>query len=187
MVLLAVAVLIATFVVRRLFSLHKIHSKIKHIPGVMQVFELSPIRIPFLSTHLYLTSDEDLDKACLLYGDAETQTLSIATSTTPLVFISDPKMLKEYFITKGHLFEKPGYEVVNFFGEDNILTATNTEKWKKHYKICSAAFTPKNLMYVCKVADKSCDLLFEIWNERLKENGSMILDVNEYSNLTLGK
>ena len=110
--------------------------------------------------------------------------MTMMSKTT--VHVSDHNMLREMLVTKAANFQKPkeAYETLNIFGE-SILTALNQESWKKHHKICSPGFSPRNLNYMCKVAVQTCDLMFERWNKQLESEKEMVLNVGNYSDITL--
>ncbi|EFC42580.1 predicted protein [Naegleria gruberi] len=156
----------------------------KHVPGAWQLLSFSFFYIPFLSPYSYIGSYNNLVKAVEKYGDPITKTFRLTTSKSNSVWISDPKLLKEYFIAKAHNFEKPNYNVAAFFGE-NILSAQNNESWKKHFKVCNPAFGPKNLKYLCKVAVESCNSMFEMWDRRCDGTNNCILEHDDYPNLSL--
>jgi len=69
--------------------------------------------------------------------------------------------------------------VFNLFGE-NILSIldANSDKWRRHHKICSPAFASQNLAFICQVAGQSIDLLFKTrWEKNIKEhshNGKIV-------------
>ncbi|KAF0973308.1 hypothetical protein FDP41_008515 [Naegleria fowleri] len=148
-------------------------------------------RIPFLSPYYYLGSSDLLQKIIKEKGDPETKTFRTTLPDRNVLFVSDKNMLKEMMVTKSNNFEKPklSYELLNIFGE-SILTCLNNETWKKHFKVCSPGFSPVNLQFMCKVAVKSCDLLFEKWEQELKrQQGAtqkmIMLQVEHYSDATL--
>ena len=66
-----------------------------------------------------------------------------------------------------------------------MASVSGSESWKRHFKVCNPGFSPKNLEFVCKVASASSDLLFKDWNKKIEKDNHMILNVTDYSDLTL--
>ena len=186
---LLVAVLVLFALYKFIVASYGVYSqanKLKMIPGVSQYF-FSPFYIPFFAPYAYMGNSKHVPEFIEKYGD-KNKTFRLSFIDRSALWISDPKLLKEFFITKATHFDKPKfvYEMMNIFGE-NILTAMNNDTWKKHFRICSPAFVPKNLEYTCRVATKTCDLMFKNWNRKIEKNGNMQLTVGDYSDITLGK
>ncbi|EFC38409.1 predicted protein [Naegleria gruberi] len=163
------------------FRLYKQYSKVSNIPGVFQLLELSPFRIPLLSPYYYFGSVKEIENVVDSYSNDETKTARIVTKDAPIVLISDPKLFKEFFILKANCYEKPDFKFITMFGE-NIVSAVNNERWKRHFKVCSPAFSPQNLIYVCQVACQSAELLFERWS---KDESGVMLSNDDFSDITL--
>ncbi|KAL9655480.1 hypothetical protein ABK040_011873 [Willaertia magna] len=175
------------------FILFKNYLKWKHIPGIWQI-TVAPFRIPLLAPHLFVGDQQYRETVIRKYGDPETNTLRVITCHGGGILFSDPKLLKEIYITKGSFFDKPmiEYEAFNIFGV-NILSALDNETWKKHHKVCAPAFSIKNLEHVCETAVKSMDLLMERkWKVQLEKKSIKVkgkegfeLDLGDYSDVTL--
>ncbi|KAG2370580.1 hypothetical protein C9374_000378 [Naegleria lovaniensis] len=82
-------------------------------------------------------------------------------------------MLKEVRSKKQHLFNKDDkLKVIEIFGE-SILSAPDTERWKKRHRVLSAAFSRGNLEFMCKVAVKTTDQLIKTkWEILLQCSGA---------------
>ena len=172
------------FMLHASLGVYKNWSKVKHIPGAYQ-FIFSFWRIPFLAPYIYFGNVKEFEPLMNNFGDTETKTFRISTMHENTVFISDPAMLKEFYLTKANNFEKPTkvYEMFNHFGE-NILSALNTESWRKHHRVCAPAFSSTNLEYMCEVAANSSDLLFKRWNESIQKHDCHMVTHNDFSNVT---
>ncbi|KAG2374400.1 hypothetical protein C9374_010970 [Naegleria lovaniensis] len=184
-VMVAVMVLILAKLIHSVYQVFQQMNKLKEIPGSWQ-FLFSPIRIPFFAPYFYLNSAFQMQKVIEKFGDPETKTFRLSLPDKNIVYVSDKNMLKEVMVTKSNNFEKPkpSYELLNIFGE-SILTCLNNETWKKHFKVCSPGFSPVNLQFMCKVAVKTCDLLFEKWDKQLEGKKEFMLQVGNYSDVTL--
>ncbi|KAG2370751.1 hypothetical protein C9374_014245 [Naegleria lovaniensis] len=103
----------------------------------------------------------------------------------------DKDSCKEIFLSKASSFGKPieiFYEPFNIFDKhaSSVLTAPDGPVWKKHHHVVSPSFSTSNLQYMCQVATKSCDLLFNTkWNKLLEKNNKFILDVEDFASVTL--
>ena len=177
-------ILLSVFVIST-YKVYKSYLKVKDIPGCWQYF-FSPVKIPFFAPYFYMGNTEETIKLVKQFGDKETKIVRISMVDRNTIFIVHPDMLKEYFLTKANTFEKPEfvYQMFNVYGE-NILSALNTESWKKHFRVCSPAFSSKNLEYMCKVATQSSELLFQRWDKGIKENKPFILPLGNFSDVTL--
>ncbi|KAG2377808.1 hypothetical protein C9374_008893 [Naegleria lovaniensis] len=185
--LTALGVILIGYFIWLFIGIYSQCSKLGHIPGTWQVW-FAPFRIPFFAPYLYLGSMGSIPQLAQMMGDAETQTLRISLAQRSIIWVSDPEMLKELLVTKANNFSKPKqiYEVLNPFDKgNNVLTAPHTEEWKKHFKICSPGFSSKNLEYMCKIAVESTDLMFKKWDEKLQQCSQFVLNVGDYSDITL--
>ncbi|KAG2377810.1 hypothetical protein C9374_008895 [Naegleria lovaniensis] len=182
---IAILVILLSIFVVATYKIYKSYLKVKHIPGCWQYF-FSPVKIPFFAPYFYMGNNLDTIRLVKQFGDKESKVVRVSMVDRNTVFIVNPEMLKEYFLTKGNSFEKPEfvYQMFNVYGE-NILSALNTESWKKHFRVCSPAFSSKNLEYMCKVATQSSELLFQRWNKGIKENSPFILPLGNFSDVTL--
>ena len=140
-------------------KIYKNAQQMSNIPGLWQVVA-SPIKIPLISPYLYMSCERKLLEWVEKFGDSKSKTMRISHMFGNTVVVQDRAMLKELLLTKANCFEKPRnvYDSFTVFGE-NILSAPNQERWKKHHNICYTAFSSKNLEYVAKIATESVDLL----------------------------
>lgn len=182
--LLALLAIIATLIIIATVKVLQMRQKIKHIPGTWQYF-YSLFRIPFIAPYLYFGPTDKMLELMDKIGDSETKTTSLSMINENSVWISDKDMIKELTITKASDFEKPKdfFDAINIFGEN--LASVQSENWKRHFKVCNPGFSPKNLEYVCKVAAQSSDLLFNEWKKVIEKDGKVVLQVTDYSDLTL--
>ncbi|KAL9645200.1 hypothetical protein ABK040_002401 [Willaertia magna] len=158
------------------------YRKLKHLKGVSQYFFM-PFRVPIIAPYVYFGGSKQLNETMNRFGDEETKTLRVSAVNGNSVQFCDPKLLKEIYVTKAGHFNKPeiAYTMFNVFGE-NILSALETETWKKHHKICAPAFSSKSLEYMCKVSSDAIDLLMET---RWTKDKAFNLDLGDFSDATL--
>lgn len=107
---------------------------VAHIPGTFQL-TFTPWRIPLISPVWYLGNVGTIVDDVRKYGDAENKIMRITYPDANMVLVSDPDMLKEFYLTKGNTFDKSSYvyDMFNVYGE-SILSAKDTETWRKHFK-----------------------------------------------------
>ena len=185
-------VMFLTYLLKSLFKLYSNYAKMKDIPGVIQFFEKAPFKIPILAPYFYIASFFETEKhAVKFFKENNCNLMRIVTANNSVICTNDPKLLKEIFITKASSFDKTDLTIAKVFGE-NIVTVLHTEEWKKHFKVCSPAFSPTNLRYMCKVTVESVEQLFERWNTKIQEggNGTCLLTKQDLSDITfqvLGK
>jgi len=88
-------------------------------------------------------------------------------------------MLKELYATKAGSVEKlDSLKATEFFGE-NIISLTDTEKWKKHHNTVAPAFSTGNLEYMSRVTCETIDLLGELrWDKDIEQKGFHLLDAH---------
>lgn len=104
-----------------------------------------------------------------------------------VVILNDPHLIKEMTVTKEKCFKKnpETYNAFRTFG-DNILSACNHEEWKIHHKICSPAFSSRNLQHLTQVAGHCVDEMVEFrWKRNYSIEQGFQMDMKDYSDLTL--
>jgi len=149
------------------------YQRVKCIPGFTTFF-YSP----------FYGNEHDMKQLLEKYGDPETKTMRMSMINGNDVLISDPAMLKEYFLKPNSFCKSNIHNMFNVFGE-NILSALNTQAWKRHHKVCAPAFSSTNLEYMCSVAVNSSELLFEKWDSSIKKDGTYLLEEEDFSNVTV--
>ena len=169
-------------------SIHQIilnYNKLKKIPGLVQFFSNAPIKIPFLSPYVQIASHNSstAEVANQVLMRENTNVMRIVTNGVPIIYTNDPKLFKEIFITKANSFPKTELAAAKVFGE-NLATVVDTEMWKRHFKVCSPAFSPTNLRYMCKVAGESIEHLFNRWDERMESEGKCQITKQDMSDIT---
>jgi cytochrome P450 len=82
----------------------------------------------------------------------------------PSLFISDPDMLNELYVTKNKYFDKNDL-IRNLFYPlmgDSILLSDSSEIWGKKRKVLSAAFYKEKLIMMC-------DLVKQCMNDKIRD------------------
>ncbi|EFC38517.1 predicted protein [Naegleria gruberi] len=121
------------------------------------------------------------------FGDKKTGIVRMSMLGRNIVIVSHKDHIKELLLTKEKFFKKypPSYEAFKIFG-DNILSMLEADTWKPHHRICSPAFSSNNLKFVTKVTCESFDeMVAHRWEKLPDANGSFILPIDDYSDLTL--
>lgn len=82
------------------------------------------------------------------------------------VVVSDPKHLKEIFLTKANTFVKPPlYDILEIFGP-NIVTLEGGPLWKKHRVLSDPCFSDAHLKYLTGITAQSLRLLLQRMERR---------------------
>lgn len=167
------------------WSIYSRYSAVKHIPGSWQI-AFAPFRIPFIAPYIYFGT-EHVPEMVEKFGDKKTGIVRMSMLGRNIVIVSHKDHIKELLLTKEKFFKKypPSYEAFKIFG-DNILSMLEADTWKPHHRICSPAFSSNNLKFVTKVTCESFDeMVAHRWEKLPDANGSFILPIDDYSDLTL--
>ena len=170
-------------------KIYKNIQKAKGIPGVWQVLDNSPCYIPILSPYFYMGSENHLIEVATKRGDPETGTLRITTMNLNRIFVSDREMLKDIHSRKLGFFPKSKtfLEPTEVFG-GHIVSAPDTDSWKKHHNTISPAFSSNNLEYMSHVSSETVDTMAQcLWNPDIESKGEHVIDRVDklFTNLTL--
>lgn len=183
-----VAALVATVLFISLWMVYQNYSKAKHIPGVWQFIDNSPFYIPILAPYHYIGCEYWLSNYIKGRADTETNTFRISTMFGNRIYVSDREMLKELHGKKLSLFPKSSvvYEITEIFGQ-HLVSAPDSESWKKHHKVISPAFNSNNLEFMAKETSDVVDIITKyIWDPIIEKEGGVMVDTtNLFTNLTL--
>lgn len=171
------------------YFLFQNYKKVQHIPRVFQLLPFAPFRLPLLAPYIYIGNQFDLLNVIEKHSDPETKTFRISTLVGNVVYVSDRDMMKEVHSKKLHVLNKdPRLKAIEIFGE-SLVSAPDTECWKKHHRVLSMVFSSGNLEYMCQVAVKTVDQLTRTkWEPCMNQNekGTMMLEAhNDFTNVTL--
>ncbi|KAG2392563.1 hypothetical protein C9374_011288 [Naegleria lovaniensis] len=158
--------LIALYILKLFYQIYRNYSLVKHIPGSWQV-AFAPIHIPLISPICNFSNVRGVLNCAKKIGDSENGIFRMSMASQNIVWLMGSDYIKQATVSWGHNIGKPQhYEIFDIFGE-NIVSAKNTESWKKHHRACSPAFSTRNLEYVVQVANDTAQMLLERWFRRM--------------------
>ncbi|EFC42119.1 predicted protein [Naegleria gruberi] len=169
-----------------MIKLYGNYRKVKQIPGGLALF-FSPFKIPFLAPVFYMGNWNGMIEYANEKGDGEGNVRVSFVGFNYFLVTRERALMKEILLNKQAFLDKPSivYDMFNVFGE-NIVSALTIDSWKRHHRVCNAAFSVENLKYMCGQASKVTDLLTDLWEERLKNgNGEFMFDCDDFSMVTL--
>ncbi|KAF0975014.1 hypothetical protein FDP41_005767 [Naegleria fowleri] len=166
---LASVAIIVLYCLRMFYQIYRNYSLVKHIPGSWQV-AFAPFHIPLISPICNYSDVRGVLNCAKKIGDSENGIFRMSMVAQNMVWLMGADYIKQATVSLGHNIGKPQhYEIFDIFGE-NIVSAKNTESWKKHHKACSPAFSTRNLEYVVQVSNDTAQMLLERWFRKMQQH-----------------
>jgi cytochrome P450 family 3 subfamily A len=168
--LLDIALYILAAIVAALLSSHIVQRlKYRHIPGLYQVFPISPWRIPFLASHMYANNVKHINylSRTVFRNDPVFRVTCVGVT---YLFVNSPKAAKHVMVLKASNYPKPRllYRPIEIFGP-NVVSVAGGDAHKTQHSVVVSAFKTKHLDFAVEVTNNSTDILIE----RIANKGSI--------------